>query len=144
MALFNIGKDQVVSFTNPLTGAPITWGNITDFHSKPVSAFLISKPISLPQQVMTTYDGWDGDFTIDRIDATTDDYFAAGEDAFWGGAVIADATIMETIRDSTTGAVHQYQYQGVALKLDDAGSKKSNDRIVMKVSFACQRRIKLS
>lgn len=142
VADFNIGKDQTVVFLNPFNGQVITWGNLTDFQSEPISTFLQSKPISAPQQVVTTYDGWKGSFTVDRYDSTVDDFFAQAEDSYWLQGITPDATITEYIADAKTGVIKAYVYTGVALKLDSAGNKQSNTKITQKISFESARRKK--
>jgi hypothetical protein len=139
---FNVGRDVTVNFTNPLTGAAITWGLVTDFMSSPDTKSIESSPISAPPVFADPPHGWRGSFTVDRNSSAVDAFFASLETAYWAGTTIPNATIMEYIQE-INGTVSQFQYLGVSLKLDDAGSKKSQDKITQKISFRCSQRLQI-
>ena len=138
-AVFNVGRDVSVSFTHPLTGAPITWGLVTEFQSRPETKQIESTPLSAPPVFADPPHGWTGSFTVDRVDNTVDNAFGAVEQAYWAGMTIPSASIVESIQERN-GSVSTYQYVGVSLKLDDAGNKTSQNKITMRISFKASQR----
>lgn len=142
-ASFNVGRDVTVTFTNPLTQQPVTWGLVTEFTSRPNTKQIVSNPLSAPPQFADPPDGWDGSFTVDRNSSQVDDLFAALENNYWNGNVIPNATIIEYVTE-IAGNTTSYQYTNVSLKLDDAGNKRSQEKITMKISFKASQRLKLT
>jgi hypothetical protein len=96
----------------------------------------ISRPVRF-------FDGWTGGFDLERQDSTVDDYFAQLEANYYAGLNEAPVSITETITE-VSGAVTQYRYLGVLLKLDDAGDKAGDSTIKQKLSFMASRRVKVA
>ena len=142
VAGFSVGHDVTVTVVNPLTGAIITFGNITDFDSQEDTKAVESTPLSAPPAFGEIPHGWKLAFTIDRVDPTVDDFFAALEQAYWSGLNIPGSTGPEYIQEKN-GTVTQYTYVGVAFKLDTAGSKRSQDKVTIKVAARASQRIKV-
>ncbi|MDR3473339.1 MAG: hypothetical protein P4M09_16895 [Devosia sp.] len=137
---FSVGKDVVLDIVG--TGGIQNFSLITGFSSKQETTSIqimgldgVLRPLELPK-------GWTGEFDIERQNSVVDDYFAGLESSYYGGVNIQSASITETISEPT-GAVTQYRYTGVSLKLTDAGAWKGDASVKQKLSFVAGRRLKV-
>jgi hypothetical protein len=137
---FNVGKDVTLDITGP--NGPLRFNIVTAFESKPNYKSLDSKGLDGVDRYDDLPAGWSGSFTLDRSDSTVDDFFAQKEANFYSGLSANLVNITETISE-INGSVNQYRYTGVALTLQDAGSKSADNKIVMKIGFRANRRIKV-
>lgn len=138
---FSIGKDVTLDVVGP--NGPLSFSIITAFDSKPSYKSIDVKGLDGLDRYDDLPAGWTGTFSIDRSDSTVDDFFAQKEANYYAGVSSTTATITETITE-INGAVSQYVYKGVALTLQDAGSKSGDNKIMMKIGFRASRRIKVS
>ena len=88
------------------------------------------------------HQGWSGSFVLQRNSSFTDAYFAAQEASYYIGLDQVPATITETITEND-GTVSQWQYTGVILTLEDAGSYSGTEIVKQSVSFMAARKFKL-
>lgn len=138
---FNVGKDVTLDIIGP--NGPLRFNIVTMFTSKPAYKSLDSKGLDGIDRYDDLPAGWSGDFTLDRADSVVDDFFAQKEANFYSGLSSNLVSVTETITE-VNGAVSQYRYQGVALTLQDAGSKSADNKIVLKIGFRASRRLKVS
>jgi len=138
---FSVGRDLTLSI---VTGnGPLNLNLITGFQSAPDQAEVKVKGLDGVTRHARFFDGWRGSFNIERADSTVDDYFAQLEANYYAGINEQPASITETITEAN-GAVTQYRYLNVLLKLDDAGSWAGDQTVKQKLSFVAARRTKIA
>jgi hypothetical protein len=138
---YNIGKDCQFVVTGPngtiLANFPITKGNAKQ-NTKEVE----SRPLNLPPVFAQIPDGWTLDFTFDRVGSELDNIFVNAEQDYWeGSGNLLSFSILQTILNANDGSTSQYEFQNLAIKLDDAGEFSSNAVVPMKVMGRCSRRV---
>jgi hypothetical protein len=138
---FNVGKDVTVDVIT--AAGPLRATIRTGFSSKQDTSPLTVKGSDGINRHAEVPEGWSGSLDYERADSRLDDYFAQLEEAYYSGLNTRAISITETIRE-VNGAVSQYRYTGVVMKLDDAGSKMSDQTIKQKVSWRAARRIKVT
>jgi hypothetical protein len=143
---FNIGRDGA-TLNIVANGSPLKPTILTNFESSQESTNLKSRPLNGPPIFQEVPDGWKGSFDVDRGDSTLDDYFAQFEAGFYAGEDVTVISILHTIAAPAVGAVgalSQYLYSGVVLKLENAGSYKGDAKVEQKVSFMASTRTKVA
>ena len=138
---FSVGRDATLTIVT--ASGPLNLNLITMFQSSPEMAEIKIKGLDGITRHARFFDGWRGSFNIERQDSTVDDYFAQLEANYYAGINEQPATITETITE-VSGAVTQYRYLNVLLKLDDAGSWAGDQTVKMKLSFVAARRVKIA
>ena len=138
---FSVGRDVSLDIVGP--SGPIRFNLITKFSSKQEVKSNAVKGLDGITRPVRFFDGWSGNFDIERQDSTVDDYFSQLEANYYAGLNEAAVTITETITE-VSGAVTQYRYTGVLLKLEDAGDYAGDSTVKQKVSFIASRRIKVA
>ncbi len=138
---FSVGRDVSLDITGP-TG-PLRFNLITKFSSKQTTKDHTVKGLDGITRPARFFDGWTGQFDIERQDSTIDDYFSQLEANYYAGLNEATVTITETITEAS-GATSQFRYMGVLLKLEDAGDWAGDATVKQKVSFLASRRLKVS
>lgn len=137
---FSVGRDVVLDIVTP-TGT-LGLNLLTGFDSKPdVMEHKVKGLDGLVRPVLF-HDGWMGSFEIERADSALDDYWAQLEANYFSGLNSPSLTITETITE-VSGATTQYRYEGVQLKLVDAGAWKGDSTVRMKLDFLAARRRKV-
>jgi hypothetical protein len=136
-----VGRD--VSLTIVTGSGPLNLNLITAFRSKPDMAEVKVKGLDGLTRHARFYDGWSGGFDVERQDSTVDDYFAQLEANYYQGISEQPATITETITEPN-GAVTQYRYMQVLLKLDNAGEWKGDSTVKQQISFVAAQRRKIA
>lgn len=139
---FSIGKDISLDVVDPVQGV-VRFDIKTAFESKPQYHDIASTGLDGLTRYAELPTGWDGSFTMDRSNSAVDDYFAAFEANYFAGVNALPITITETINEAD-GSISQYRYDGVVLKLEEAGSWKGDERTTQRVSFKASRRIKVA
>lgn len=138
---FNVGRD----FTLQIVGYDGTIQNFNlqvSFDSKQETHSIKIMGMDGTVRFLELPAGWSGSMTYDRQDRLLDDYFANLESGYYSGLNIQAATITETINE-VSGATSQYRYTGVVFKMDDAGAKKGDTQVNMKIGFQASRRLKV-
>jgi hypothetical protein len=138
---FSVGKDVSLDIIGP-TG-PVRFNLITGFTAKPDTSDAKVKGLDGVTRHVLFPDGWIGSFDIERQDSGIDDYFAQLEANFYAGLNQSSVTLMETITE-VSGAVTQYRFTGVLLKLEDAGDWKGDATVKQRIAFMASRRIKVA
>lgn len=137
---FNIGKDVAIDVNMP--NGPVRFSNVTDFQSKQMTTRIESKGIDGINRFGEIPGGWDGTIEIDRADANMDQTIAFMEALYYLGSNVPSSTITETITE-TDGSITQWQYIGVAFKLDDHGSWKGDAKVTQKLSWVASQRLQI-
>lgn len=138
---FTVGRDVSLDIIGP-TG-PLRLSLITAFSSKPDINDQRIKGLDGITRHVRFPDGWSGSFSIERQDSTLDDYWAQMEANYYAGLSEQPMTITETITE-VSGAVSQYRYLQVLLRLDDAGNYSGDATVKQQVSFVAARRVKVA
>ncbi|GGY07114.1 hypothetical protein [Paludibacterium paludis] len=138
---FSTGRDVSLDFITP-TG-PLRLAGLKNFSSKQDLTDKKIKLINGRTVHQRFFDGWSGAFEAERADSTLDDYFCALEDNYFSGNPENPITITETVNEPD-GSISQYRFEGVLLKLDDAGAWKADETVPQKVSFVAERRRKVA
>lgn len=138
---FSVGRDVSLDIVGP--SGPIRFSLITNFNSKQASKENTVKGIDGITRPVRFFDGWTGSFSVERQDSTVDDYFTQLENNYYAGINEGSVTITETITEPN-GAITQYRYTGVLLKLDDAGSWAADNTVKQSISFMASRRLKVA
>ncbi len=138
---FSVGRDVSLDVVTP--DGPLPFGLITKFTAKPDITDKKIKGIDGITRHVRFPDGWSGVFDVERQDSTLDDYFASLEANYYAGMNELSCTITETIQE-VSGAVSQFRYVGVLLKLDDAGDWAGDETVKQKLSFVASRRLKVA
>ena len=138
---FNIGKDVTLDIVGQ--NGPLRFPILTGFEAKPSYKSVDSKALDGVDRYDDFPAGWTGSLSMDRADSSIDDYFAQKEASFYSGIPSSSVTITETIQE-IGGNITQYRYTGVALTLQEAGSKSAEAKVAMKIGFRASRRIKVA
>lgn len=139
----SLGKDvRLVIVAGGGTVLDVPPSAITKFSAKPTTGDEKRTGMDGEVRHLITHEGWSGSLEIDRLDSQIEDYWAAAEAAYFAGQSLPWGTIQETIQEPS-GAITQWRYERVVLKVDDLGDREGNKTIKMKVSFMASRRIKV-
>ncbi|RIJ85011.1 hypothetical protein RSP822_18260 [Ralstonia solanacearum] len=138
---YSVGRDYTLVIQTS-TGA-LQPNKITEFKSKQDVTDVRVKRLDGITDHIRFFDGWSGGFSIERQDATLDNYFAQLEAGYYAGINEQAAQIYETIQEAN-GAISQFRYDGVLMTLDDAGTRAGDATIKQSISFVASRRIKVS
>lgn|SRR5574340_754645 len=138
---FSVGRDVSLDIVGPQ--GPLRFNLVTMFSAKPDITDQKVKGLDGITRHVRFPDGWSGTFSIERQDSTLDDYFAQLEANYYAGLNESSLTITETITE-VSGAVTQYRFVGVLLRLDDAGDWEGDKTVKQKLSFVASRRIKVA
>lgn len=138
---FTVGRDVSLDIVGP--SGPIRFNLVTNFRSKQETSDQPVKGMDGITRPVRFFNGWTGGFDLERQDSAVDDYFAQLEANYYAGMNEGSVTITETITE-VSGAVSQYRYVGVLLKLDDAGEKKGDATVKQKLGFFASRRLKVA
>ena len=142
-APFNVGHDAQVNIVDGVTGAVISqFPPTTHFNFEQVTKQETSKPVNLKPLFREIPEGWRGTLEYDRYDPSIDTYFAGVEANYWNSGSYTPATIMQ-ITTEKNGAISQYKYSGVAMKLDSAGTFKASEKVPVKISWMATDRVKV-
>lgn len=138
---FSVGRDITLTIVTP--SGPLNLNLITGFQSAPEMAEVKVKGLDGITRHARFWDGWRGSFSVERSDSKVDDYFALLEANYYAGLNEQPATITETITE-VSGAVTQWRYLNVLMKLDDAGSWAGDQTVKQKLSFVSAQRQKIA
>jgi hypothetical protein len=138
---FSVGRDVVLDIVGP--DGPIRFSLITKFSSKPDTEDKKIKGLDGRTRPVIFAMGWSGTFEAERTNDEIDSYFAQLEANYHAGINNPPCTITETIQEAD-GSVSQYRFEGVMLKLDDAGSWEGGNTVNQKLSFTASERKKIS
>ena len=138
---FSVGRDLTLTIVTP--SGPLNLNLITGFDSSPDMPEIRVKGLDGITRHARFFDGWHGSFSIERSDNTVDAYFAQLEANYYAGFNELACTITETITEAS-GAVSQYRYLNVLLKLDAAGSWAGDQTVKQKLSFVAARRMAIA
>jgi hypothetical protein len=138
---FNIGRDTQLTILG--AAGVMNFNIITEFDHKPQYKKLESDALDGTMRYRNLSMGHKGSFKLDRSDANVTDYFVQQEANFFAGLNPDQVVITQTVTEAN-GGVTQYQWTGVTLQLEDAGSWKGLDKINQVINWEATRMFKLS
>lgn len=139
---FTVGRDVGLTIVAG-NGQALTLNLITGFQSRQDTIDVKIKGLDGVTRFLRFFDAWSGSFTLERQDSTLDDYFCQLEANFYQGQNEQSASITETVQE-VSGALTQYRYKNVLLKLDDAGEYRGDQSVKQTMSFVSHRRVKIA
>lgn len=137
---FSVGRDITLDIIT--AQGLLQLGLLTQFTSKPEVTDEKIKGLDGITRHVRFPDGWSGSFELKRQDNRLDTYFTQLEEDYYAGLNEQPATITETIVEPN-GTLSQYRYEGVLLKLEEAGDWQGDKTIQQKLSFVASRRRRL-
>lgn len=134
---FNVGRDISLAIVGPTGDLDVSlvtgWMNRQDTNDVRVKGLDgIVRHLIIP-------DGWSGTLEIERQNPVLDAYFSQFEEDFYGGVNQQTLTITETIEEPD-GSVSQYRFEGVQLKLEDAGEWRGDTSVKARVAMLASRK----
>jgi hypothetical protein len=138
---FSVGRDVSIDIFGNL-GNIERFNLITMFEAKQNTTRITIKGMDGVNRYLELPEGWEGSFAITRGNRAVDDYFAQIENTYYDGGDITAAAITETISEPG-GGISQWRYEGVMMKLDDAGSFQGDAEVKQKISFCASRKRKV-
>lgn len=139
---FSIGRDVSLDLVDPVLG-PQSWSIRTGWESTPEYRELTSDGLDGETRRDAVPNGHRLTMRLDRRDASVENYFAAREAAYFNGQVVPLVTITETIRE-IGGAVTQFRYTGISLRLTGSGSWGGTGPTTQTVEGFARRKIKVA
>ena len=131
---FNTGKDASVVIIHPLaTGGRLDLPLVTDFDSKPQWHDITSSALDGFTRTQHVPRNFLLSFSADRSNAAVEAFLSALVIAYRTVGRAPDGSVYHYISE-IDGSTTTMQYDGVALKPDDLGSWKKEDRIMQKIS----------
>jgi len=137
---FNVGKDVTLTVLNP--NGNLAMAGLTSFTAKPMFTDIKSKRLDGKTYFGEIPDGWSGSFKLDRTDPSVDIFFANLEAGYYAGQNNPSGTIQEVISEAD-GTTTTWRYDGVVLKLDDAGDWKGDARVEQSITFNATTKVKV-
>lgn len=138
-----VGRDTTIVLYDPNSGGVPDIAYVTSFEAKQDSSKLKHKALDGVVKHGVEYDGWSGKIMLDRGNANLDKMQAKLEAAYYSGTNILSMTITQTI-DEPDGGITQWQYPGVAITYDEAGSWSNGKFIGQTLSWCASKRILLA
>ncbi|MGH8220886.1 MAG: hypothetical protein ACREUT_20315 [Steroidobacteraceae bacterium] len=135
---YSIGRDLTLNVVTANGVLQIT--GLTSFKAKQETTEETIKRLDGVIDRLRFYEGWTGTFMLERRDSTVDRYFCQLESDFFSGLTEGEVTITETITERN-GALSQFRYRRVLLKLDDAGAWEGDKSVKRTMSFIASRKL---
>ena len=114
----------------------------TGFSAEPITKQINSEPLNGPPIFGEAPNGWKGTLDFDRTDPSIDIYFSNYEALYYAGGNPIAGTITQTIQEKT-GAVTQFVFTGVTMKLAQAGMWKAAEKVALKIEWVASTRVQV-
>lgn len=140
---FSIGRQCQIVIRHPLAvGGRLDLTIVTDFDAKPKHKDIKVDGLDGLNRAKVLPEGWDVSIGLDRANSAAEDFCGAMENAYYDSGNVPTGTVYQYITE-TDGSLTTYVFEGVALKLDDAGSWKSDSAVKQKMMGHATRRRRL-
>jgi hypothetical protein len=136
---FSTGRDVTLVVMGP--NGRLDLANVTNFNAKQQTTNILVNRLDGVKLNAELPTGWTGAFTVERGNSGVDDFFAQAESSWIDGGIYQVSTIYQYITE--TSGTSTYQFDNVALKLDDAGDWAGDKSTKQTVSFTANRRRKI-
>ena len=137
---FNIGFDAQLVLVGPFGRVDLS--HVKEWDTKQMTKEIKVTPLNGPPIFREIPDGWEFSFKIERNNNAADDLINRIETAYYNGASLQASTLYAYYAE-TDGSTSSYEYQGVALKLNNAGSWKQESAVEMVLEGKASRRIRV-
>lgn len=138
----SVGRDTTIVVNDPNSGGVPLIAYVTGFDTKQDHTRLKSKGLDGTVRHAVEPEGWSGKIMLDRANENLDQLFAILENAYYNGSNVQAQTITQTVEE--VSGVTQWQYTGVAIGYDEAGSWTNGKFIGQSVSWCASRRTQLT
>ena len=139
---FAIGGDLQLVIVDTVQGL-LTFNIVTMTDLKQLTQRVKSVGLDGRTRYAELPEGWEVDVDLDKAGPQLLNYVAAYEDAYFNALPLGTITLSQTITE-VDGTVSQYQLTGGAMKLNNAGTFKGNDKVAQKVGIVFSRIHKVS
>ena len=139
---FSVGRDCTLVLIDSVLGT-VQLDNVTGFQSAQVTAMVKSDRLDGVQLQGEIPKGWTGSFQLDRGSSAIDDLFASREALWYDQGQLTAAQVFQYVKEAD-GSRSTYQFDNVALKLDDAGTFAGDQTVKQRISMTANRRKKVS
>ena len=138
---FNIGRSTQIVFR--WNGTRVALPTVTSFAAKQMTTPLKSTPLNSQPVTYEVPNGWSGSFKVQRDSNALDSLIASNEAAFWSAGTITSGTLILYVTE-TAGSTSTWQFNNVAITLDDAGSWVNDTIVIQNVTFTASQRVRIS
>lgn len=135
---FSTGRDLTLVIVSG-SGLTVDLTNITQWDARQKATDAQVKRLDGLRLHGMLPDGWEGSFTVERFNSALDDLFAAQEVLWLNVGIIQNATMFQYVLEADRSE-SRYQFENVAMKLDNAGDFTADKSVAQKVSWAATRR----
>lgn len=137
---FNYGRHCRVVIQHPLApNGRLDLSIVTDFDAKASYQDLQSRGLDGVSRSAFLPDSWEISLGLDRATSAADDFAAALESAYYDSGSLPNGTVYQYV-DELNGSESTYQYENVALRLEDAGTWKGDSTVQQRLMGRCSRR----
>ncbi len=136
----SVGRDLSLVVVGPFGRVDLP--NLTGFGAKQETTQIKSDRLDGVQLQAEISKGWSGTIENDRANSAVDDAFAQMETSWFEGGQVATGTIYQYITEAD-GSQTVYQFDNVAMKLDNAGEWKGDSTVKQTISWTANRRRKV-
>ncbi len=140
---YSLGRDITITVITG-TGQVLNLGKVMKFVSKPDTSNEKVKPINAPIAHLRFWEGWSGNFEVNRTGPDMDAYFAQLEANYFANLDEPAASMQTTIAEPSGGGVSQFRYDGVIMTYTDAGDWAADKTVAQKIDFMAARRVQLA
>jgi hypothetical protein len=134
---FNTGIQRSWVIIDLVSGLQVPWGgDVLDLESSPITNDITIKPISTQgyDKFKTDRSGWQGSFTVARVNGDADNFEAAQESLYHQGGTQKYFSITETTQNDD-GSIDIFEYGSCEMKMTNAGQARKDSSIDLKFSF---------
>lgn len=127
---YNIGQEAKMDLID-VNGNIINTFGLTEWDAKQQSNLITSEPISRKGKPVhrTAYKGWTGTMAIDRYNSDMDKLADLLEKNYFDGGPEMYFRVTVTERNPATGLDEQWMYNEVCLHMEDAGKRKTDEKV---------------
>jgi hypothetical protein len=135
---FNTGRDCTIVLIHPAVGQ-VQLDNVTNFEAKQETATLKIDRLDGVQLNAELPKGWTGSMEVARGSNSLDMLMSRIEALWLDTGSYGVGTMFQYINEAD-GSTTTFSFDNVAIKLDDAGSWKSDSAVTQKLTFHANRR----
>ena len=141
---FSTGRQCRIVILHPLAReGRLDLSIVTEFDAKPKFKDIKVDGLDGVNRAKFQPEGWDVTISLDRANAVADDFCGSLEAASYDSGNVVSAVLYQYITE-TDGSLTTYQFEGLALKMEDAGSWKADSAVKQKMMGHATRRRRIA
>lgn len=129
---FSVGRDTQIVVMGP--SGRIDLEHVVAFESRQITQSVRISRLDGTQLGTELPKGWEGSFQLERGNSVVEDFIAAAEQNYYNGSGASACTMYQYVTE-TDGSTSTYQYEGVTLKLTNAGLWKGDNSVAQTLEF---------